>query len=76
LLLVESEYFVNENCLLPKSLYICILRFMGEEGIARGSEELQYMEQGVEHGAEEDAREEREASVKGKGGGHHANEQH
>ena len=51
-LLIESEYFVNENCLLPKSLFVCILRFVEEEGIARGSEELQHMEQedqGVEY---------------------------
>ena len=51
-LLIESEYFDKENCLLPKSLFVCILRFVGEEGIARGSEELQHLEQedqGVEY---------------------------
>ena len=45
LLLIDSDYFINENCLLPKSLFVCILRFVGEEGIARGSEELQHLEQ-------------------------------
>lgn len=51
-LLIESEYFVHENCLLPKSLFVCILRFVEQEGIARGSEELQHLEQeeqGVEY---------------------------
>jgi hypothetical protein len=57
LLLIESDYFVNENCLLPKSLCVCILRFMGEEGIARGSEELE-QDVMIMH---MDAREEREA---------------
>ena len=69
LLLIESDYFVNENCLLPKSLCVCILRFMGEEGIARGSEELKQLEQDevIMH---MDAREEREA------GGQHERENH
>jgi hypothetical protein len=57
LLLIESDYFVNENCLLPKSLCVCILRFMGEEGIARGSKELE-QDVMIMH---MDAREEREA---------------
>ena len=44
-LLIESEYFIHENCLLPKSLFVCILRFVEQEGIALGSEELQHLEQ-------------------------------
>ena len=55
---------------------ICLLRFIGQEGIARGDGELQNMEHGVEHGAAEDAREEREASVGGHGGEHHARDHH
>ena len=63
LFLVEPDVFINENFILPKSLHICILRFMGEEGIARGGDELQYEEQGVmNHGA--CAREEREAGAR------------
>ncbi|XBH68608.1 hypothetical protein VPH35_096715 [Triticum aestivum] len=59
LLLIDSDYFINENCLLPKSLCVCILRFMREEGIARGNEELKQLEQDmvIMH---MDAREERE----------------
>jgi hypothetical protein len=60
LLLIESDYFINENCLLPKSMCVCILRFMGEEGIARGSEELKQLEQDVMI-MHMDVREEREA---------------
>ena len=45
LLLIESDYFVNENCLLPKSLYVCMIRFEGETSIARGEEELQQDDQ-------------------------------
>ena len=74
LLLIESDYFANENCLLPKSVCVCLLRFIGEEGIAREKEELQIMEHGVEQEAVKDAREEREASVESSGG-HHAKEQ-
>ena len=70
LFLVESDVFANENFILPKSLHICILRFMGEEGIARGGDELQCKEQGVRiHGA--CAREEREAGARPHGMIHH-----
>ena len=61
-ILMESDYFTNENCLLPKSLHVCMIRFIGEEGVARGSEELQHKEQGVLI-TEECAREEREAGA-------------
>ena len=74
LLLRESGYFINENCLLPKSLYVCIIRFVGEGGIARGSKELmQQGEQGLEQIQAKDAREEREAGIRGEGEGLHAN---
>ena len=63
LLLIESDYFLNENCLLPKSLYICMIRFIGEEGIAQGSEEKQHLELDVEYKQEGSAREEREAGA-------------
>ena len=74
LLLKESDYFINENCLLPKSLYVCMIRFIGEDGIARGSKELlQQGEQGMEQIQAKDAREEREAGIRGEEGGLHAN---
>jgi len=46
LFLNEPDVFVNENFILPKSLYVCIVRYIGDEGIARSVEE-KYMEQGV-----------------------------
>jgi hypothetical protein len=57
-LLIESDihYFI-----LPKSLFICIIRFIGEEEV-RGSEEMQHIEQDVVI-KQERAREEREASA-------------
>ena len=62
-LLIESECFDNENFLLPKSSYVCILRFIGEEGVAQEKEELQHKEHGVVVIHEDDVREEREADV-------------
>jgi hypothetical protein len=35
-LLAESDIYCNENFILPKSLFICMIRFIGEEGV-RGS---------------------------------------
>jgi hypothetical protein len=64
-LLVEYDIYSNEGFILPKSLYICILRFIEEDDIVRGSEELQHMEHDVViH--EEGAREQREAGAKAK----------
>jgi hypothetical protein len=58
-LLIESDFVSNENQILPKSLYVCMIRFMGEKDNARGSEELQHEELAVlDIGAR--AREERE----------------
>jgi hypothetical protein len=60
-LLIESDIYYNENFILPESLFICIIRFIGEEGV-RGSKEMQHMEHdGVIK--QESAREEREASA-------------
>ena len=62
LFLVDPGVFINENFILPKSMHICILRFVEEEGIARGGEELQHLV--TRPGGEfmpEAAREEREA---------------
>jgi hypothetical protein len=32
-LLAESDIYCNENFILPKSLFICMIRFIGEEGV-------------------------------------------
>jgi hypothetical protein len=32
-LLAESDIYFNENFILPKSLFICMIRFIGEEGV-------------------------------------------
>jgi hypothetical protein len=45
-LLAESDIYSNKNFILPKSLFICMIRFIGEEGV-RGSEEMQHMEHDV-----------------------------
>jgi hypothetical protein len=58
-LLIESDIYYNENFILPKSLFICMTRFIGEEGV-RGSEEMQHMEHAVVI-KQEITREEREA---------------
>ena len=46
LFLNEPDVFINENFILPKSFYVCIVRYIGEEGIAR-SMDVEHMEQGV-----------------------------
>ena len=46
LFLHEPDVFINENFILPKSLCICIVRYIGDEGIAR-SEEEKHREHGV-----------------------------
>ena len=61
-LLVEYAIYFNESFLLPKSLCVCILMCMGEEGIARGSEELQQEEHDVEY-KQECAREKRQSGA-------------
>ena len=58
LFLNEPDVLITENFILPKSLYLCMVRNIEEEGVAR-SEELQPMEHGVLINGE-CAREERE----------------
>ena len=38
-LLVENANYSNESFILPKSLCVCVIRYIGEEGMARGSKE-------------------------------------
>jgi hypothetical protein len=59
--LVESDIYCNENFILPKSLFKCMIRFIGEEGV-RGSEEMQHMEHDMVI-KQESVREEREAGA-------------
>ena len=49
-LLVDNAIYFNESFLLPKSLCVCIIRYIGEEGMAQGSKEA--LQQGKEEGLE------------------------
>jgi hypothetical protein len=63
-LLVESDIYSNESFILSKSLYVCMIRFIEDGGIVRGSEELQLKEHDmVIH--EDSTREERESRRQG-----------
>ena len=63
-LLVENAIYFGENFILPKSLCLCVIRYIEDEGMARGSEEMQHMEHGVMI-VEACAREEREEGARG-----------
>jgi hypothetical protein len=39
-LLTEYNLFTNENFILPKSLHVCMIRFVAEASVTRGGEEL------------------------------------
>ena len=43
-LLVENAIYFDENFILPKSLCLCVIRYIEDEGMARGSKEMQHME--------------------------------
>ena len=38
-LLVENVNYSNESFILPKSLCVCVIRYIREEGLAQGSKE-------------------------------------
>src|SRR5215216_1902386 len=58
LLLNESGTLIDENFILPKSMHLCMIRFVGETSMARGGEGLQEKpNMMIAHGC---AREERE----------------
>jgi hypothetical protein len=38
-LLTEYNLFTNENFVLPKSLHVCMIRFVAEASMTRGGEE-------------------------------------
>ena len=64
-LLIESNVCVNENFILPKSLHLCILRFINNTSIGGGEEELQQDEHLLISNISKCAREEREACAPG-----------
>ena len=41
LLLNEYGTLIDENFILPKSMHLCMIRFVGETNMARGGEGLQ-----------------------------------
>ena len=41
LLLNESGTLIDENFILPKSMHLCMIRFVGETSVARGGVRLQ-----------------------------------
>ena len=46
-LLVDNAIYFDESFILPKSLCVCIVSYIGEEGTAQGSKEA------LQHGKEE-----------------------
>jgi hypothetical protein len=67
-----NDTLIDENFILPKSYYLCIIRYEEETSIARGGEEQLDMKMDVELDVELDmkishgrAREEREACTRG-----------
>jgi hypothetical protein len=43
-LLAEPNIFINENFILPKSMYLCMIRFTEETSFARGGGGLRHKE--------------------------------
>ena len=39
-LLVEYAIYFDENFILPKSLFVCMIRYIEDDGMAQGSEEM------------------------------------
>ena len=66
-LLVENAIYFDENFILPKSGCLCMIRYIEDEGMARGSEEMQHMEPSMMI-VEACAREEREEGAAQHGG--------
>ena len=46
-LLVKNAISFDEKFILPKSGCLCVIRFIEDEGMVRGSEKMQHMEQGA-----------------------------
>jgi hypothetical protein len=60
-LLTEYNLFTNDNFILPKSLHVCIIRFVAEASITRGGEELHEDNRKMVPITSESTREERKA---------------
>jgi hypothetical protein len=64
-LLVEHDVCVNENLILPKSMHLCMIRFINNTSIGGGDELPQGEEQSLISNISKCAREEREAGAQG-----------
>ena len=63
--LIEPDVLLNENFILPKSMHLCMIRFIDNTSIARGRGELQQEGQALISNINKCAREEREACALG-----------
>ena len=63
--LVETDILIDENFILPKSMHLCMIRFIDNTSVARGEGELQQEEQALISNISKCAREEREAGALG-----------
>jgi hypothetical protein len=61
-LLIEPDVLFNESFILPKSMHLCMIRFVDKTSIARGGDASQRDEQDLKIKC---AREEREAGAPG-----------
>jgi hypothetical protein len=61
-LLIEPDLLFSENFILPKSMHLCMIRFVDNMSIAQGGDELQQEEQDLMIKC---VREEREAGAPG-----------
>jgi hypothetical protein len=61
-LLIEPDLLFSENFILPKSMHLCMIRFVDNTSVARGGDESQQKEQDL---MSKCAREEREAGAPG-----------
>jgi hypothetical protein len=62
-LLTEYNLFTNENFILPKSLNVCMIRFVAEASMACGGEELHEDNHKMVPIISESTREERKAGA-------------
>jgi hypothetical protein len=62
-LLTEYNLFTNENFVLPKSLHVCMIRFVAEASMTRGGEELHEDNRKMVSIISESMREERKAGA-------------
>ena len=64
-ILVESSNIIDESFILPKSMHLCMIRFIDNTSIACGEGELQQVDQALISNISKCARKEREASAQG-----------